>query len=364
MAYRMKKLSRTHRLLTAYLVLTAILAAGLTGCSNSAPPPTESAAAARVSPEPTPEPSGDADLPPLPTAGPAYGGGIARDIEVNTIIPTRPRVDVTTYTVKAGDNLFAIAELYGLKPETILWGNYDVLRDNPQFLRPDQVLNILPVDGTYYQWVEGDTLTGVADFFEVAPEAIIEYPGNRLDEPAAPGAGVAITGGTWLIVPGGRRELRDWGPPAITRSNPASASYYGSGSCGSVYEGAIGTGTFVWPTVSRTISGYDYNPNIHPGIDISGPEGNSVYAVDSGVVVYAGWSEYGYGYLIVLDHGTGWQSAYAHLSGVGVSCGQSVAQGTTIGAVGNTGNSTGAHLHFELRSEIYGKVNPWDFIIP
>jgi murein DD-endopeptidase MepM/ murein hydrolase activator NlpD len=68
--------------------------------------------------------------------------------------------------------------------------------------------------------------------------------------------------------------------------------------------------------------------------------------------------------LIVLDHGTGWQSAYAHLSAVGVGCGQSIAQGTVIGAVGNTGNSTGAHLHFELRSEIFGKVNPWDYLIP
>jgi murein DD-endopeptidase MepM/ murein hydrolase activator NlpD len=80
-------------------------------------------------------------------------------------------------------------------------------------------------------------------------------------------------------------------------------------------------------------------------------------------VVYAGWSNYGYGYLIVIDHGTGWQSAYAHLSGVGVYCGQSVAQGDVIGALGSTGNSSGPHLHFELLSSIYGKVNPWDFLI-
>jgi len=81
------------------------------------------------------------------------------------------------------------------------------------------------------------------------------------------------------------------------------------------------------------------------------------------VVVFAGWSQYGFGYLIVLDHGNGWQSAYAHLSSVGVICGQSVAQGTVIGGLGTTGNSTGPHLHFELRNEVYGKVNPWDFLI-
>ncbi|MDH5607505.1 MAG: M23 family metallopeptidase, partial [Anaerolineae bacterium] len=92
-------------------------------------------------------------------------------------------------------------------------------------------------------------------------------------------------------------------------------------------------------------------------------EGNAIYSVDAGVVVYAGWSNYGYGYLIVIDHGGGWQSAYAHLSGIGVSCGQGVSQGSHIGQLGNTGNSSGAHLHFELVSEIWGKVNPWNFLI-
>ncbi len=238
-----------------------------------------------------------------------------------------------------------------------------MLQDNPQFLKTGQKLNILPTDGVYYQWQEGDSLTAVAEFFGVEPASILEWPGNGFDllvDPNNP----AIEPGTWLIIPGGRRALKDWGPPAITRTNPAAAKYYGSGYCGQVYEGAIGTGTFIWPTPSRLISGYDYNPSIHPGLDIAGAEGNAVYATDSGVVVFSGWSEFGYGYLIVLDHGNGWQSAYAHLSAVGVTCGQSVAQGTMIGRVGNTGNSSGAHLHFELRSEIYGKANPWNFITP
>jgi murein DD-endopeptidase MepM/ murein hydrolase activator NlpD len=303
-------------------------------------------------------------LPPFPITPLPANAGIRRFAQLNTILPSRPRADVTTYVVQPGDNLFVIAEKFGLQPETVLWGNFEVLQDNPQFLRPDQELNILPVDGTYYQWTEGDNLETISAFFQVPADDILEYPGNRLDLSEIDGENVQFAAGTWLIVPGGRRELRDWGPPAITRNNPASAAYYGSGSCGQIYEGAIGTNTFLWPTVSRSISGYDYNPNIHPGIDIAGPEGNSVFATDSGVVVYAGWSEYGYGYLIVLDHGTGWQSAYAHLSAVGVGCGQSIAQGTVIGAVGNTGNSTGAHLHFELRSEIFGKVNPWDYLIP
>jgi len=289
--------------------------------------------------------------------------GIPRRLEMTTTIPNRPRVNVTTYVVQPGDNLFVIAEKFGLKPESVLWGNYEVLRDNPQLLSPGQELNILPVDGVYYQWQAGDNLEGVSDFFEVEPEAILEYPGNRFDLVALAAGDVSIDEGHWLIIEGGKRELKDWGPPAISRNNPAAAAYYGSGYCGDIYEGAIGVGTFVWPTVARTLSGYDYS-GIHRGIDIAGAEGNAVYAVDSGVVVFSGWSEYGYGNLIVIDHGTGWQSAYGHLSAAAVTCGQNVAQGSYIGAIGSTGRSTGPHLHFELQSEIYGKVNPWDFLIP
>jgi hypothetical protein len=291
-------------------------------------------------------------------------GSIQRLVVMNTTIPNRPRVDVTTYEVLDGDNLFAIGEKYGLKPETVLWGNYDILRDNPQFLKTGQVLTILPTDGVYYQWNGGDQLSSIADFFKVEKQSILEWPGNEFDIYGVDSENPSIETGTWLIIPGGRRALKDWGPPAITRSNPAAAQYYGSGYCGQIYQGAIGTGAFIWPTPATYISGYDYNPSIHPGLDIGGAEGNAVYAADSGVVVYSGWSEYGYGYLIVLDHGNGWQTAYAHLSGVGVTCGQSTARGTMIGAVGNTGNSSGSHLHFEMRSEIYGKVNPWDFVSP
>lgn len=290
--------------------------------------------------------------------------GIQRRALLDTRVPERARVEVTTYEVKQGDNLFAIADRYNLKPETILWGNFGVLQDNPQSIKPGQKLNILPVNGTYYQWQEGDSLNKVAEFFGVEPKDILEYPGNDFDLVEMDLEDPDIEEGKWLIVPGGKRALKDWGPPAITRENPASASYYGSGSCGSIYEGAVGTGTFVWPTVATSLSGFDYHPTVHPAIDIAGAVGNAVFASDSGVVVYAGWSEYGYGYLIVLDHGNGWQSAYAHLSAVGVTCGQSVMQGTRIGAVGNSGNSTGSHLHFELRHTSYGKVNPWNFVSP
>jgi hypothetical protein len=281
-------------------------------------------------------------------------------LDLNTFIPSRPREVVISYTVELGDNLFAIGDKFGLKPETILWGNYDILKDNPEILQPEQILNILPVNGVYYQWQPGDQIDSVASTFEVKAEDIINYPGNRIDLTMVTTGDLAIEPGTWLIIPGGKRELKDWGPPAISRSNPAVARYYGPGSCGAIYEGAIGSGVFVWPTTEHIISGYTFSA-IHPAIDIGGAIGNAVYAADSGVVVYAGWSNYGYGNLIVIDHGNGWQTAYAHLDSIGVICGQSVSRGIMIGALGSTGNSTGPHLHFEMG--INGvKVNPLDYI--
>lgn len=290
--------------------------------------------------------------------------GIRRAANPETIIPSRPRVDVATYEVKLGDSVFSIAEQYGLRPETVLWGNYDTLQDNPRVIKEGQQLNILPTDGVYYRYSTGESLRSIARFFGVQPETIVEWPGNNLDPYETDLDNPPINDGTWLIIPGGQRELVDWGPPRITRDNPAVAAYYGAGSCGAITSGPIGNGTFVWPTTSRQISGYTYDANVHPGLDIGGAEGNAIYAVDAGVVVYAGWSDYGYGNLVVIDHGNGWQSAYAHLYSYSVSCGQGVFQGGQIGGLGNTGNSTGAHLHFELLSEIYGKVNPINFLIP
>ncbi len=287
--------------------------------------------------------------------------GIGRSAMLLTTIPSRPSQQIVTYTVQTGDTLFTIADVYKIKPETLLWGNYDTLQDNPHFLKPGQVLNILPVNGTYYQWIEGDTFDRVAAYFKTTPEDIVSFTANNIDLTKLSEKNSGIEPGTWLMIPNGRRAIKDWGPPAITRSNPASASYYGSGSCGSVYEGAVGTGSFVWPTTEHTISGYTYDAGVHPAIDIAGQEGNPIYAADTGVVVYAGWSDFGYGYLLVIDHGNGWQSAYAHLSAVGATCGQSVLRGGLVGALGNTGNSTGAHLHFEL--VINGvKINPLDYV--
>ncbi|MDZ7843447.1 MAG: M23 family metallopeptidase [Anaerolineales bacterium] len=292
----------------------------------------------------------------------SFEGGVKRSAMIHTSIPSRPRVDVETYVVQPGDSVFQIAEEFGLKPETILWGNYQTLADNPHRLRPGQKLNILPVNGTYHEWSKGESFSRVAEYYGVDPLTIVEWPGNPFDIYSFDITDPQIEPGTMLIVPGGARELVDYGPPAITRDNPAIASTYGPGHCGTVYQGAVGVGVFIWPTTERWVSGYDYNPGAnHPAIDIAGSIGNPVWAADNGVVVYAGWSNYGYGNLVVIDHGNGWQTLYAHLNSISVGCGQSVNQGQAVGGLGTTGNSSGAHLHFEM---IYNasKVNPWNFL--
>ena len=325
--------------------------------------PQAAMAAAASQSTPTPQQA----APPLPALLPPYtppetAAIVRRKVALHTDVPSRPREAVVQYEVQPGDTVFGIAEKFGLKPETILWGNYDILADDPHRLRPGQTLNILPVDGTYYQWHAGDNLRVVAKFFGVTPEDIIDYPGNHLPPDADP-EHPNIEPGTWLIVPGGQRQFVSWSAPQIPRDNPAVAKILGPGFCGEVYTGPVGSGTFIWPTTLHYLSGYDYSPAInHYGIDIAGKLGYPVYAVDSGVVVYAGWNNWGYGNVVVIDHGNGWQSLYAHLSRILVQCGQGVTQGDMIGAIGSTGNSTGPHLHFELRHEQYGKVNPWNFL--
>ena len=323
---------------------------------------TEQAALAANLPTPTPTP-----LPPqLPEFAPETlinSTGIPRLALLHTTLPTRPRTDVLKYTVVKGDTLFGIAEMFGLQPETLLWGNQFVLGDNPHNLRPEQELNILPVNGTYYKWQAGDGLNGVSDFFGVTAEEIIEYPGNSLD-PAAIGdyAHPNIEPGTWLIIPNGTREFVTWSAPEIPRDNPSVAKVLGPGACSSVADGAVGAGVFIWPANNHFLSGFDYSPSTnHSGIDIDGETGDPVYAADNGVVVYSGWNNWGYGNVVVINHGNGWQTLYAHLNAYNVSCGQSVWQGSVIGAIGNTGNSSGSHLHYEM---MYNgtKVNPWDYL--
>jgi murein DD-endopeptidase MepM/ murein hydrolase activator NlpD len=279
---------------------------------------------------------------------------ITRSIQLKTNIPDeRPRYDVDKYMVARGDSVFAIAEKYKISPETLLWANYDSLQDNPHNLKPGIDLNVPPTDGIYYQWKDGDTLESVANEFNAEVDDIIGWPGNDIDL-----TNPTLEPGSWVMVPGGEREFVQWLIPTI-----ATGSSGTSGTSGSVCSGgAVGGGGFVWPADNRFLSGNDYWSG-HLAIDIAAGQGAPVYATDSGVVTMAqGGDNYGYGNVIQIDHGNGYSSLYAHLSVIGVGVCQSVSTGQWIGGAGNTGNSQGAHLHFEVRQG-GGFINPW-FVLP
>jgi len=291
--------------------------------------------------------------------------GIPRQAELHTTIPNRPRTDVTIYTVQKDDNVFVIADKFGLKPTTILFGNYETLKDRPDLIQEGQKLNILPVDGTYYEWQGTESLTKVAEVFGVDTESIVNFPGNHIDpDNIGDLSHPNIAVGTWLIVPGGKREFTSWTAPAqLVRSNPTT-NVWGPGVCAGISYVQVGYGTFVYPTTEHWLSGTPFRPDLgHYAVDFAGAQGNSVFAADAGTVVYSGWNDWGYGWLVIIDHGNGWQSLYAHLSQINVGCGVNVGQGDLIGLVGMTGGtSTGPHLHFELFNSTYGRVNPLDYL--
>jgi LysM repeat protein len=250
----------------------------------------------------------------------------------HTTIPKRLRREVITYIVEPGDNLGKIAVEFDIEPETIMWANGN-LAQNPDLLRPGQELVILPIDGVYHTVVKGDTLSSIAKKYKSEVEHIIACTYNNLD-PENP----VIAPGDKLIVPGGVK-------PYVARQVTA-------------YNGPIptdaekGTGVFVWPITGRITDRFGFRTisgRWHNGLDIAGPSGSAVRAADSGFVVFAGWQGSGYGNLVIIDHRNGYVTYYAHLSTYYVNAGQSVGKGAVIAARGSTGNSTGPHLHFEIR---------------
>ena len=323
-------------MLTVLLVIAvAVLMQNLYRQANLGWQPKAAAATA----EPTTDP---ADVPPqLPALALLTLDGIGRTVDFHTTIPDRPRIDVSQYTVEQGDNVFSIADKYGLKPSTILMGNYLTLKNDVDLIRPGQILNILPVDGAYYQWNETDSLTTVAHYYGVEPEAVLDSPANHLD-PAALGDLVHpnIAGGTWLVIPGGMIQFTWHAPIGVPRNNTGvvRSKVTGEGACGEIGGGNVGFGSFIFPTVEHWLSGTDYRPDVgHFGVDFAGAQGNAVYAADAGVVVYSGWNTWGYGNVVVVDHGNGWQSLYAHLSQINVGCNQSAATQQTKAQGANEG---------------------------
>ncbi|MCS7059879.1 MAG: peptidoglycan DD-metalloendopeptidase family protein [Anaerolineae bacterium] len=268
------------------------------------------------------------------------------------------------YSVQPGDTLFGIAAAFGLTPETVLWSNYKALKDNPDLLSIGMELVIPPSNGLVVEVEAGDTIEAIARRFQVSPESIVEQKVNNLSN-----VNQVLQVGQELFVPGGQRETVIWQVPKpvqVSRNPVTGVAVYRVGRCGEVAIPTLGTGSFIYPTNRRYLSGYNFS-SWHPGLDFAGRLGEPIYAVDSGTVIYAGYSlnaagvPVGYGQYVVLDHGNGYQTLYAHASQLYVTCGQQVLQGTVIAAVGSVGRSTGPHLHFEIRAG--GRaINPWSVL--
>ncbi len=246
-----------------------------------------------------------------------------------------PEHEIITYTVQRNDTPISIAEKFDIQPETILGGN-PLLSEESSALQTGTVLIILPLDGVLHDVRDGDSLESVAQLYGVSEDDIVGYEPNNLEFP------YRLYPGTQILVPGAVREIFVWTAPSLP-SRPQTSDSVGSG----VVPVVQGTGFFIWPVGNRRITQYYWYG--HQAIDIASPEGSTVVASDTGTITWAGWNVYGYGNLVVVNHGNGYETYYGHLSSINVLPGQVVQQGSVLGASGNTGRSSGPHLHFEIR---------------
>lgn len=239
----------------------------------------------------------------------------------------RQRDKIVYYTVQPGDTISEIAEQFGITSNTILWENN---LSAYSLIRPGDKLTILPSAGIQHKVAKNETIAKIAKKYGVETENIIEY--NKL------ASADDIKTGEKLLIPGGKKiqpkvtyTFRSWTQPAA----PSAPK-------------AVATGQMLWPTSCRYIS--QYFRYRHSGLDIACGYNKPIYAADSGRVIKAqgGWNG-GYGAVIIIDHGNGKQTLYGHLNKIYVKVGENVTKGTTIGAMGSTGRSTGPHIHFEVR---------------
>lgn len=299
------------------------------------------------------------------------------------------RQEVITYVVRSGDNLSCLAQRFGISMATIQWANMDQLSTDPHLIYPGQKLTILPLDAVLHTAAASETLQGIAEQYQVDVADIVAWGPNQL----APTS--ELTAGWEIVIPNGVPPLHLWGlpterpplvsetpspsvpdttPPSTTPdgSSPQGAflsrhdpwyllSWYDTGYCLDPPPGRGWSGRLFWPTDGQDIDADRGFRGGHPAIDILASLGSPVYAAETGVVIWAGYNTWGYGNLVVLDHGGGWLTLYVHLGRVYVDCGQAVGRGEVIGTVGQSGSSSFPHLHFEVRRDGFN-FNPLDWL--
>lgn len=240
---------------------------------------------------------------------------------VQTQVSEKPRDKVESYTVKEGDTLARVAEKYGVTVDTIKWAS-DLQRDS---LSIGQELKIPPVTGIVHKVREGDTVQNIAKKYRTDAQKIVNFPFNDFTDLDT----FALSVGQLVVVPDG---IQPQAIPVFIAPPPQIAS--------------LGSGKLLWPT-GGVITQYPIW--YHMAFDIANPSMPGIAAADNGVVIIPPFMRYGYGNHIIVDHGGGFSTLYAHLSEIYVKSGDRVARGQVIGRMGSTGRSTGTHLHFETR---------------
>lgn len=238
---------------------------------------------------------------------------------------------ISRYMVRKGDSLSSIAKMFGVSVNTIIWAN-DV---SAKTMKEGQILVILPISGTIHTVSKGDTIKSIAKKYKADVGEITQF--NDLSSDSV------LAVGDQIIIPDGE------GSSSV--SAPTTQKIKTSGSHKNPYRGGSGpnyAGYYIRPLTGgvRTQGLHGYN-----AVDIGTPVGTPILAAASGQVIISrssGWNG-GYGNYIVLSHYNGTQTLYGHLSKTFVSSGDIVVQGQVIGLSGNTGDSTGPHLHYEVR---------------
>lgn len=238
------------------------------------------------------------------------------------------RDSIIDYTVASGDTVSSIADKFGITSDTILWQNNLASADD---IKIGQTLQILPVTGVAHTVTKGDTVESISKKYGLPnAEAIVEFPFNTFTNDETFDLAIGQT----IIVPNGVM------PTAGSAVAPAIAVQI-TPNAGTV----VASGNFVWPTQGVITQGFYW---YHPGVDIANNAEPNILAADSGKIVREGWDTTGYGNMILIDHGNGLQTLYAHMSAFYVTLSQTVNRGDAIGRMGSTGHSTGPHLHFEV----------------
>lgn len=255
----------------------------------------------------------------------------------NTV--SNKRTEAIIYTVQTGDIIGKISEKFNVSANTILWENDLNWKST---IRPGQKLTILPNSGINHEVISGDTVLAIAKKYQIKANDIVIY--NKL---ASAGD---IRSGDLLFIPGGVK-------PTTVRSSytPRNTVY------SNTYIPPATTGSsskLLWPVDSTRITQY-YHWR-HHGLDIGDKTGQPIYASESGKVERSGWNR-GYGYNMVINHGNGLKTLYAHASSLLVKAGDTVSRGQTIALIGSTGWSTGPHIHYEVRVNNV-KQNPLNYI--